>query len=51
MEETAECEEEKTSLEEEGAEEPQEDELTQLEQALQEKEEQVLRLSAEIANI
>ena len=51
LEETAECEEEKTSLEEEGAEEPQEDELTQLEQALQEKEEQVLRLSAEIANI
>ncbi len=51
LEETAECEEEKTSLEEEGVEEPQEDELTQLEQALQEKEEQVLRLSAEIANI
>ncbi|MGX7415085.1 nucleotide exchange factor GrpE [Aerococcus christensenii] len=51
LEETAECEEEKTSLEEEGVEGPQEDELTQLEQALQEKEEQVLRLSAEIANI
>lgn len=51
LEETAECEEEKTSLEEEGVEEPQEDELTQLEQALQEKEEQILRLSAEIANI
>lgn len=51
LEETAECEEGKTSLEEEGVEEPQEDELTQLEQALQEKEEQVLRLSAEIANI